>query len=155
MAKPLTVKGSSSARRRLIAEESDEDEHASSDDASADRDDVVADLDIADSDNDSSPGVNLLDLEAEDDEDANPTELQDVAVLDVGEDLDAYESSFIDDSGLQDDSDAAETDIANVAHSGEEDMSSRDGDSSGMELDDDDDDDVPLCVDNIHFRFCR
>lgn len=114
-----------------------------SDDASSDAEEFIADPDDDDTDEAQSPEVGLLDFEAEEDDEGEHSDNDVEKVQDVGEDLDAYESSFIDDSDLHEREHVdEERQVADITLSGDEDMSHADSDS----IDVDEEDDVPLCV---------
>ena len=138
------MKGSKSSRDRHNADITVPDDIAPSDaDAASDEDEYsVADLDVGSSDEAGSPEVALLDLEAEEDNDGKQTDNEDLADMDVGEDLDTYKASFIDDSDLheREDDDDEEIAVVGVSNIADEVMSTDDSKSVDM----DDEDDVPL-----------
>ena len=161
LGRPITVKGSPSKRGRRINDISFQDDVEHSDAASHAANDSVADIDVALSDDEQSPPVNLLDLEAEEDDDVKHSDNDNVADVAFDEDLDTYESSFIDDGDLheRDDNDDDDDDdddddkgaTADASHPMDEDTSTAGSNSVDM----DDEDDVPLCVHSPSCRYCH
>ncbi|KAF7799995.1 hypothetical protein EIP86_011238 [Pleurotus ostreatoroseus] len=129
---PVTIKGSSTSRRKPSPKEQDIVDQSDADVSVDDND--VDDLNVADDSDPASDIAYLLDLEAEEEEGNVDNNDQEIADLNLDEDSSAYESSFIDDSALHEDDeenaeDAPDENVANVA----------DDEHADMDIEDDDD----------------
>ncbi|KAF7789847.1 hypothetical protein EIP86_000795 [Pleurotus ostreatoroseus] len=146
LSKPITVKGKSTARIRRPAKDTDEDEDviSHSDGASTDVEGSIADLDVADVESVESQDINLLDLEAEVDHDDDDVDDEDLAELDIDEDVDGYESSFIDDSALQEGDDDEDEEVLGVDGIDTDGEGASNANDKSADIEPDDDDDKPL-----------